>query len=450
MPWHETAPGRYERPFDTLEHLYRGLAVSAAHLQKQHYLVSSAIKVKSPLSPTDLRHAWISLRHKHPHMAATPDDTGLNFVYTVPSPEALDAWVQESFIVYSDNDTRSVELLDIDLMSDQFTLHYLPHSRHLVFRAPHWRTDGRGMMLLQHEFCTLLAANPPPPILFDGSETSRLPPPLDEVANLSTKITPESNHSALAELSVLFSGAPLASFQETLPNTTPAKSHQVRIKLPQVLTKRIIATSKARNQTVTVIAHAALVTASRPHVTPVDGRLICFNPFDLRDRLPVPWNGTAGSATVYHTGKPCSIDLVQNPDFNAVADHLSAFYKQDLTPLFSFLVDYVQKISAILTAPLEATIQGPGAAHPELSSLGVIDNYLQKRYTSDGNREGNTGVVELEDWWLGVQNMNRELQMHVWMWDGDIYLACQYNAAFYERGFVEGFLEEWRGVFEGL
>ena len=387
-----------------------------------------------------MQRAWISLRHRHPHIAAVADTTGHKFEYTVPLPLTLEAWIRQTLIIHPDEDCRSAEQLEAELEpTDVFMLHYIPHSRQLLFRAPHWRTDGRGMILLQHEFCTLLAADPVMPV-FDGSEAARLAPPFTEVAGLSYETTPEMGKASDEVLGVLFSGSMIASVRESLPNAAPTTSRRVGVQLPLELSKRVIAASKARGQTVTTTVHAALVTVMRRHADVADGRAICFNPFDLRDRLPAPWNGSAGCANLYHTGKPCSIDFGENPDFDAVANHLSAFYRQDLGPLFDHMVDYTEKIGGILAAPLEVSLEGPGAARPELSSLGIVDRFLQTSYT------GPCGTFEIEDWWLGVQIINRLLQMYLWTRDGRIHLGCNYNEAFYETKFAEDFVNEWRDV----
>jgi hypothetical protein len=140
-------------------------------------------------------------------------------------------------------------------------LHYLPYSRELLFQNPHWRTDGRGICLLQHVFCTLLASEADTPV-FDGSEAKNLPPSFSQLAGLTDgPATPEMSQDSDAVLG------------------TPRSSH--------------------------------------------------------------------------HTGKPCSIEFKEHADFDAVADYLSAYYGQDLQPLYSHMVDYHQKIGRILSAPME-------------------------------------------------------------------------------------------------
>ncbi|KAL2783046.1 hypothetical protein BJX66DRAFT_319243 [Aspergillus keveii] len=364
---------------------------------------------------------------------------GSLFHYTVPSPQEIDTWVQDTLIVHSPKDSRSAEQLEYDLEPTQlWMLHYLPRSRELLFRAPHWRTDARGMLLHQNEFLTLLAAGTRAG-QFDGTEVSRLVPPFDQIAGLSSDITPEMGPASDAVLGVLFTGSTPVSINEARPGNTPKRSQRLAMTLPRELTTKIINASRARNQTVTTTVHAALIMATRRHV-PATGRLFGFNPFDVRNRLPEPWNTAAGCAILGHTGKPVSIDFLEHPDFNTVATHLSTFYSADLQPLFGHMVDLHRKIGEIMSMPFEDALNMPGAARPELSSLGVVDKYLKTKYS------GPAGAFDVQDWWLGVQMMNRALQMYLWTRDGSMVLGCNYNEAFYPAEFVELFVEEWKGV----
>jgi hypothetical protein len=440
MPWQQVAPDRYEREFDTLERFYRGIAASSAHLQKEQYLISSAVRLKSAPSVSELQRAWKALRHQHPQIVTLPDETGSRLTYTVPSQESLKAWMQETLIVHQNGGTA--DSLNASLPANPlFVLYYFPSSRELLFRTPHWRTDGIGLVLVQHAFFSILADGPPSSeLVFDGSELARFPPNLDEAAAIPLEITPAMREASDAELAVLVAGPPPISITATLPNLRPSKSQRVGICLPQSLSEQIITASKARSMTVTTAAQAALVVATRPHAQPLPGRFVCFNTYNIRKYMPPPWHRAPGAVSVYHTGKPCSIDLGAHQDFDAIAGFLTSHYRRDLRPLFAIMADYVSKIGAMLALPLELAIQAPGAAHPELSSLGVIDEYLQSRYIGSG------ATVEIEDWWLGVEVVNRILQTYLWTREGQLHLTCHYNEGFWERQFVERFLEEWRAV----
>lgn len=188
----------------------------------------------------------------------------------------------------------------------------------------------------------------------------------------------------------------------------------------------------------TIAVQAALIVAVRPYMVPLDGRLVCFNTYDIRNLVPAPWSGSKEATTLYHTGRPCSIDLGINEDYDAIAAMLTSHYQRDLQPLFEIMPYYVHSIGSLLAMPLELAIQAPGAAHPKLSSLGVIDDQLPTTY------RGPTTTLNIEDWWLGVQIINRVLQTYLWTREGQLHLTCHFNDAFYERNLVEKLLEEWK------
>ncbi|KAJ5512031.1 hypothetical protein N7453_004134 [Penicillium expansum] len=443
MPLKQVGFGQYERPFDTLELFYHRIAATGLRFQKEHYHISSVIQLKNVPSLTQLHQAWKELRHQHPQISAICDETSSRLIYTVPSPETLEEWLQKTFIVHF-SETRPAESLDTVLPpSSLFMLHYLPQSRELFFRTPHWRTDGIGMVLLQHDFLTLLARGPQSALEFDGSEVSRIPPSLDEAVGISLDITDEMKLGTEAELSVVTSGAAPASITHTLQNKTPGNSCRLSTRISKDLSWKIIAASKLRGLRVTAAVQSALILAVRPHMVPVDGRLVCFNAYNIRDRVTAPWSGPQGATGLYHTGRPCSIDLGVNKDYDAIATILTSHYQRSLQPIFEIMPCYVQTTTSLLAAPLELAIQAPGAAHPELSSLGVIDDRLPTVHT------GPAATVEIEDWWLGVQIINRVLQTYLWTREGEIHLTCHFNDAFYEQGFVEGLLEEWKSKLVG-
>ncbi|KAL1984497.1 hypothetical protein VTN96DRAFT_9096 [Rasamsonia emersonii] len=449
MPWQQVSPGRYERDFDSLEHFYRGIAAAGEPLRKQQYLISGRIRLKSAPPVPQLQQAWKALRHQYPQIAAVANEAGDKFVYTVPSPEALDAWLQETLIV--DTSSSADSLYSTLTPSPIFKLYFLPHARELLFRTPHWRIDGIGLLHLQHAFLRLLAEGAPAEITFDGSEAARLALSLDEAASVPQEVTSEISQAADAELGAFLAGQPAITIA-TLSNQLPAATQRYGISLPVDLSQRIIAASKARGFTVTTSVHAALVVATQPHALHDDdpstrgtpgGKYTTLNVVDLRKYLPVPWNGSQAAVSVYHTGVPCTVDLDQHRHFTSIATVLGAGYKRDLRKdeprnMFGFLSEYVRKVLELLGATPDDLLEVP--AHPQLSSLGVINDYVQTRY------EGKTATVEVEDWWVAVEVANRLLQSYVWTWNGQLHLGVNYNEAFYERSFVKQFVEEWKEV----
>lgn len=442
MSWQQTAPGVYARPFDTIERFYRGIAASGAHLNREQYFISSMVQFKDALSPDALRQAWKALIHKHPHQATLADESGEKLTYTPLTPESLDTWVQKTLTIYPESDKRSAEELDVALSPcTELTAHYLPSSRELLFRIPHWRSDGIGLILLQDAFFTLLAdGSPDKDLVFDGSEVSRFPATMDSAASINMEVTPEISQGADAQLAALFVGSAPAAFDASLPNALPSESRRMGTHLSQEESQKVIAASKARGLTVTVAVHAALLSVMLKHGSPADGRLIAFTTYNIRDRLPAPWNGPAAAGTVYHTGRPCSVEFGTYKTYDEIAKFLTADYKRDLQPLFDYMASYVPKIGAMLAAPLEMALQAPGGAHPELSSLGDLDKRLKTRYVGAAN------TFEIQDWWLGVEIINRLLQSYLWTRNGELHIAHHYNEAFYDRAFVEQIMGEWKAT----
>lgn len=54
---------------------------------------------------------------------------------------------------------------------------------------------------------------------------------------------------------------------------------------------------------------------------------------------------------------------------------------------------------------------------------------------------GPNATFEVQDQWLGMQVMGRPIHTYLWTQDDMLHIGYSYNETFYERMFVEGFLE---------
>lgn len=442
MSLEQVAPGVYERPFDSLEKFHASIAATGANFQREHYFIGSVIRLHTKPAISDLKQAWKALCHQHPRIAATTDETRTRFQYTVPTAEALEQWLEETFIVHPENEPSpsSAENLHRVLPpSPLFKLHWLPSSRELLFRATHWRTDGKGMMLLLDAYLSILSSSAED-VVFDGSEVSRIAPPLDELLCPNFEVTEDVQQASKAELSVVFNGPELASFERALPNIAPGDTYRISHQFSKDTTAQIIAASKKRGLKMTTAVQSALFVTAIRHSTPSDGRLLTLNAFNLRKHLPAPWNGSQGASGLYHTGRLFSVNLEDGKDFASISGILRSHYQEDIRNLFSFLPYNADMLRAMVSAPVEISNQAPGASHTDLSSFGVVDSSIQTCYT------GSRYTLEIEDWWMGVHIVNKLLQTYLWTRDGKLQLACHYNEAFYEHDFVEQFLQEWKSV----
>ncbi|OBT75537.1 hypothetical protein VF21_05886 [Pseudogymnoascus sp. 05NY08] len=446
MPWQETVPGRYEREFGSIEQFYRQIAAAGAVIQKQQFLISCSIRLRESPSVAQLQRAWKALRFLYPQIAAEADDSGFKLTYTVPSVESIGIWMQETFIVDAESKSAS-NIYTYTKPTALFQIYFLPLSREILFRTPHWRIDGTGLQILQNAFLQILADGPPN-IIFDGSEVVRLAPSLNEAAFVPREPTPQISKASDSELDVFEAGPPSIPIA-TLPNILPTSPQRYRTTFSADVTERIISSCKARGVSVTTAAHSALVLAMQPYTQNNSdpstrgtgrGKYTGITALDLRKYLSAPWNGPQSAVSLYHTGLPFSIDLNEHRDFNAIAAEMRAIHARNLRNdeshnAIEFLTSYVRKaLRALSTAP-EDPLQAP--AYQTLSSLGVVNNYLHTKHC------GKAATVEIEDWWLSVEIINRVLGTTLWTWDGQLNLSVSYNGAFYERSFVEQFIDGW-------
>lgn len=449
MSWQKVSPKRYERAFDSLEQFYRAIADAGKPLNKEHYLISSVIKLESLPSAADVQQAWKALRKQYPQIAAVADDSGTRFVYTVPSPAELETWAQETFIVESTGNSADKLYTTLE-PSPLFKLYYLRETRELFFRMPHWRIDGIGLMDLQTALLRILADGPPVDVQLDGSEAVHLAPALDEVASVPHDVTPSISEAAESEIGVFLDGLPGSISITTLPNALPTEPRRIQLDLPADITQRVISACKARGITVTTAAHAALVVATLPHAQhnfdvatrgQSGGKYTGFNAIDLRKYLPAPYNGADAAVSIYHTGVPFSVDLSECRDFDSIAAYFRTEYRRKLNQneprnMFNFLAEYVRKVLGLLGSTPPDPLRAP--AHPELSTLGIINDHLQAQY------KGNAMSIVVQDWWVAIEVINRLLLTNVWTWNSKLSLSINWNNAFYEDSFVSQFLGEWK------
>ncbi|PWY87112.1 hypothetical protein BO94DRAFT_596280 [Aspergillus sclerotioniger CBS 115572] len=448
MSWTQVSPTRYERSFDSLEVFYRAIADAGAALNKQHYLISSVTRLKASLPPAQIQQAWKNLSQQHPQIAAVAE-SNTRLVYTVPSPAELNAWVEDTFLVKPD--ISAAHLIPTLEPTTVFRLYYLPQSRELLWRTPHWRIDGFGLLHLQASFFDLLSGTTTP----DPSVTNlltRLNPTLDEIIFQPNTLTPEEMKSAAdAELSIVLDNAPTAISMPTLPNILPTTTRTTQTIIPAETTTQIIAACKDQGITITTALHAAFAVAMLPHAQhnfdpstrgQPGGTYTTLNTFSLRRYMPAPFNGPSAAVSIYHTGLGISIDLSSHRDFSSIASVLGKGYSRNLGAeeprnVFAFLPQYVKQVLELFSIQPEDPLHGP--AVPVFVSMGRVNDSLGSQY----------GEVEIEDWWIGVEVLSRELVVHVWSWKGELRLGVCWNEAFYEDVFVKGIMNAWRGVLVG-
>ncbi|KAJ5669361.1 hypothetical protein N7462_010431 [Penicillium macrosclerotiorum] len=441
MALEETRTGVYERPFDTLEKFHLTVASTGAASSKEDWIVGSVVKLSIKPEIVDLRGAWIALRHLHPRIAAVADEKRENLQYTVPTSEALEQWLQKTFIVHSEGDLDASKLQRVLPPTSLFKLHYVPASRELLFRASHWRTDAIGIMLIQDAYLSILSASPQE-VVFDGSEISRIAPTMDELLAPNFEVTEDVKQATQDVLSFALNGPQIASFKEAKSDIIPGETYRTSRKFSKEETQLIVSGAKTRGLTVsTALQSAVLLTASQ-NSAPLDGRMIYFNIFNVRKYLPAPWNGAEGSAGLYHTARLHGFNLNDEKDFASISKALQSHFAKDIRDHFRSMPSIAQLYASMVAPPIEIANQDPLSARLQFSPFGIVDDNLRARF------EGSRYTLEIENWWLDVQTIKKGLLTFVWTRDGELHISQNYNEAFYEHQFVERFIEEWKSCIE--
>lgn len=441
MPWRETSRGRFERPFNSLEKMYRTISAAGAAMKREHFAISAVVRLHLGSSIADaenaLRHAWKTLRYDFPHIAAYGQ--GDTFVYEVPGVSALESWLADTFVVELAASSTNANLYSEASPTEFARIHYFPHTSEILLHSSHWRIDGIGALHLLNHFLKVLAY--PRAIKF-GDEGKNLLIGLEEVVNIASEVTPQMEQAATDLVMKFVNNLPSIGLP-TSSEQVPRGSGRCAIKIDKQLTSAIIARCKTHGFSVTTATHAAIVYATSQYSDPhrPTGKYTSWSTFDLRKYCPHPYNGATNPVSIFHTGIPVAIDA---SDFLGNAEQFRRIYAQNLTApgprnMFSFLPCYVDKVCAVLTQPPPPEALPP--TEPSLSSLGVIDRYLDSTH----------GDVEVTDFWLGVEMLTRQLMVYVWTRQGEMELSACYNKAFYTHEFVEEFLSRVQHIlFEGL
>ncbi|KAM0797675.1 hypothetical protein BDR22DRAFT_892104 [Usnea florida] len=267
MPWKETAPGRYERPFDTMEQMYRSVSAAFAPINRDNAAITAVLQLR--FGPTiahpesALRHAWKSLRYALPQIAAYAQ--GSTYIYDTLSPSDpsdLESWLDETFIV--EPDTSSPALLYRESIPTMYAqMHFFPQTSEIAFRAPHWRIDGIGTLHLLNTFLSFLAH--PDPIVVFGTEGKNLFAPLDDAVSIPSTPTPEAKQEAKAIVTNYANNIPSIGLPPTSSTTLPTASARCILTLSRDRTAAIVKACKAHHVTVTTAVHAAVVAAVSQH-----------------------------------------------------------------------------------------------------------------------------------------------------------------------------------------
>ncbi|KAI1762707.1 hypothetical protein GGR53DRAFT_500448 [Hypoxylon sp. FL1150] len=442
MSW--TSEGAYlRRPLDCHDKLFQSIAAAGAPLGREHWLLAGWLQLVFPLVVDSavreqrLRAAWSALRLLHPDIALTLHANEKQY-WPLLDDEDLQRWTDATFHI--EPSARSAdELFSRHLKvapSPYTTCHWISTSNEVVFVTPHWRIDGRGVLMLLHSFMELLARSATssvPTNVVVGAEAANLVPTLDTVIGMPEILKEEWLRKADDILAPFLDGSPAIGLPIVL--AIPGDTIRMETVFPKVVTAALREACRAKGLRLTAALHASVVqetaryynqgSAADPTAT-----YKSWAAFDLRKHCPPP--SDPGSSIAAHAAsiRLVALPLAADPtaSWDTMAAAFQAYYMQSLALADSdalfVRVPYVEKATAMLA-------KAPPTTEPNLSNLGMVEEYLQPSY----------GDVEVRDAALAVQMLSPQLYVHAWSWAGEMRVSICYNEAFYQEQFVRGWLE---------
>lgn len=402
-------------------------------------------------SPVDaLRNAWKQMRFTFPEIAASVQN-GI-YVYEVPkTPADVEDWLAKTYVVVQENLTAD-EFMQSLPPSKFMTLHFLSHTSEVILSSSHFRLDGPAFMAL---FNYLTHAIAKPEHHEFGTEPANLSPSFETSAEVpQAPYTPEIEAAAMSRLMAFSSQLPPVTLKPThSPHSPAGVSARTTLTISESESKAIITACKAHALTVNVAQHSALVSA----VVALDGTapegvaeraFSAIAAFGLRKYSKASTAGSAssggGAATIASSGNVYPI-TVTDGSFNSHAAQLKDIYAKGFDDFMPSMSCAQEKMLPMLENPMPAEM--PGQTDPVMSGLGVVDKLIAPEVK---NEKGEV-VLRVEDFWVGMEILQRAPQLFFWTWKGQLVWTVCYNEAYWSKDDMTTLLEETkRQLIQGL
>ncbi|PWY85493.1 hypothetical protein BO83DRAFT_374233 [Aspergillus eucalypticola CBS 122712] len=380
-----------------------------------------------------LKKAWTQLRYEQPQIATVHNDT--TKVYEVPDETALQAWVASTVITSAA--ANAEDLYATITPITQATLYYLPASSQLVLRTPHETIDGIGVIRLLDRLLSILVSSPTENITF-GDEPSRLAPTLREILGVAAQPTPEELERVMALYKPYMDHAPGIGPVSNLGNRPAGQSQHARLDIPTRTTEAIIQACKARGITVTSAVHAAYIQTIKKHADPDHPSCHYVNTAQFNLRPYLPKHKAQYTASLGYTLFPVHLDSPNS--FDQMAQALNRFYRTTFAndPSKLPLVPHMTDILFAVTQNPEYQ-KGPVPRDAIPSSLGIIENYMQRSY--------GTNRVIIRDFMLGVDVVMGMNMLLMSTFRDQLQLVYSFNDAYHEPEHIMQYLQ---GIVEVL
>jgi len=452
LEWTKTSPTTYERAIDDFERFYLFIAVvGQGRPDKQNWHTTTAIKISTKRDhfTEDIKAAWKALRYDHPTFSAIIEDD--RWIYNAANEQDLSSWLEETFHVHDVSQSARQLFPFKTNPSRRVVLHVLPQTQELVLQAPHTHVDGIGMVTFFDHLLRYLV-NPTPTEPSFGNEGENLVPPLSITAQVPA-YTPEQKKAWDDNLNNFMSQFPTVRVRSENKGAAATKATMQWLTFTPDETTRIVNRSKQLGFSVTAAAQAAVSYAARIHGQVHNTKHATFAIYNAREYIdPAKWpyDRLVGPHVL---SMPAVFPITDSFSETArQARHVFQDYKKnDLLRAVSPF--WATDIPSALATPLPPDM--PVAADLQLSSVGIIDRYLQESYESQ--EDGGRAEVEVQDVWISLDMLSPNVAVEMWTFGGELVVELIYNEAYHRAesialllGLIQEQLQQGLGVDLGL
>ena len=428
MSWTQL-DGIWSRPLDCHDRLFQFIAGMGAPLGREHWSIMVNARIQLPKEPdfsiiTRLQEAWKALRFRHPDIAIELLDDNKRY-HPISNEKMLEEWCNETFRV----EAASIASAD-DFFGHQYrlpgpyaTLHWFPSSNQIALASSHWRWDGRGAIWVLHHLLSEFENPGALPTVFDGAEARNLVPSLDTVIGMPTEHEPQWEERADEMIKQIIAGQPSIGLSPPGDRTAlPGDTRRAELVISAAEASALRAAAREQGITLTTAMHASAVIETVQRSTDISAKnFSSWAPIDVRKYCPAPFNGPVHAPSLRCVGLPLIVEA--RAPWHDLTESIHRTYHSpswalDKGNMMFVRVPYVDKATALFKVAPQGS-RPP--TDPNISSLGILNDYVQSCY----------GSIGVEDISLMVHILSQQVYVHFWTWNGNLHISASYNEAYY-------------------
>ncbi|KAF7712529.1 Uncharacterized protein PECH_003068 [Penicillium ucsense] len=427
--WHQAEPGVYQRTATPMERWMTMVTQTGHESGKEHFIISVALRLQVPEEFSafvpELRRAWGILRQRHSSIASLLDRRAGIWRYVVPTPEDIDDWFTETFIV-APSAMATGPFPSPAHPPKRPRLLALPSTSQIILQAPHTVTDGKGLMLIASELLRITTASTKAQSSY---EAVNLSPPFSVAAGLPP-VDENDMRRAASDLEHFLSALPAMALSTRIAAGDVRERHRARTKhvlraFSEHDTQSLLSRLKQRGLTVTHAVHAAIAcTTKRFNINPSSDIYAGVLVLDGRSLYQDESNALKHPVSLSCTGW---FPTVKVSSFESTANAFKAEYTEIQRD--RRLPNVIDGLLMQMMPFLSESAPSSGA-DALLSSIGVVESVIHHRYSS----------VEVLDFEIGCEVLTPAIDIFLYTWHDRIRLAAYYNESYYEAETVIQFL----------